>query len=128
MISALVLLYVIDLMYQKNNPRREYKDIYSHRDGGRRINFNQENFEQKIAPACAAVYIHNLPDKCFSKAKIDRSKAPVAFLLKLSDCLQEWERPSYKDHEGLSAERFDIKIENENLVFQAQIPLDQKKS
>lgn len=124
-ISSLAVLYVIDLMYQKYNPKREYRDIYVRRGGN--INFNQRYFEKDVVSACAAIYIHNLPNRCFADAKIDRSEAPVAFLLKLSDYLQEWERPSLRNSTGFSATQFDIKIGNGQLIFLAHIPDDKKE-
>lgn len=124
MISSLVILYVVDLMYQKYNPERKYSGPYA---GGSNINWNQINFESDVVPACSAIYIHNLPNKCFADAKIDRSKAPVAFLLKLSDCLQEWERPSSTKSKEVSATEFDIKIDNDQLILYADIPACKKK-
>ncbi len=124
MISSLAVLYVIDLMYQKNNPKRKYSDIYAVSSN---INWNQIYFDRDIISACSAIYIHNLPSRCFCDAKIDRSTAPVAFLLKLSDCLQEWERPSLNNPTGFSAIQFDIKIDDDQLIFRADIPDDKKK-
>ena len=123
-ISSLAILYVIDLMYQKYNPKRKYSDIYAVRSN---INWNQTYFERDVISACSAIYIHNLPNRCFADAKIDRSKAPVAFLLKLSDCLQEWERPSLTNPKGFSAAQFDIKIDNDQLIFHADVSDDKKK-
>ena len=124
MISSLAVLYVIDLMYQKYNSKREYTDIYA---VGTNINWNQIYFERDIIPACSAIYIHNLPNKCFADAKIDPLKAPLAFLLKLSDYLQEWERPSFTNQQGFSAAQFDIIIDNGQIIFHADIPDDKKK-
>jgi len=76
--------------------------------------------------ACAAIYIHSLPGKCFDHSKIDRSRAPVAFLLKLSDALQVWERPSIKNPTGFAASLFDIEVVNGELRFRADIPKSEK--
>ena len=124
MISSLAILYIIDLMYQKYNPKRKYSDIYAVMSN---INWNQTYFERDVVSACSAIYIHNLPNRCFADAKIDRSKAPVAFLLKLSDSLQEWERPSLINPKGFSATYFDIKIDNDQLIFHADISDDKKR-
>lgn len=122
--SSLIVLYVIALMYHKYNPKREYKDI--HLDGTN-INWNQTYFDRDIVSACSAIYIHNLPSRCFNKAKIDPKKAPIAFLLKLSDCLQEWERPSFASQTGYPASQFDIKIDKGQLVFYNELQKDKKE-
>ena len=126
MISALTLLYVLDLMYEKYNPERKYMDAFI---PGTNINCNQKYFMEDIIPACAAIFLHNLPPRCFDKAKIDRKKAPVAFLLKLADCLQDWERPSGNDTKGLASNLFDIQIEDSGkLIVYMNIPEKRKKS
>jgi len=115
-ISSLTVLNVIDLMYQEYNPERRYRDI---RENG--FNFNQDIFDNDIVSSCSAIYIHNLPSECF-KDKIDRSKAPLAFLLRLSDCLQEWERPSDENSTGLSSDKFDIEFDETNkLIFRIDL-------
>jgi len=123
MMSSLAVLYVVDLMYQKCNPKRKYSDIYADRSN---INCNQTHFEKDVISACSAIYVHDLPNWCFANAKIDRSKSPVAFLLRLSDCLQEWERPSLKNPTGFSATQFGIEISNEQINFRADIPDDKR--
>ncbi len=112
MISALTILNVTDLMYQKNNPKRETR-YYS--DGN--IDWNQEYFIKDIVPACAAIYVHNLPKKCFKNAKIDSQKAPLAFLLKLSDCIQDWDRPSKENIHGFPSSEFNVHVNNNQLFF-----------
>lgn len=117
-ISTLAVLHVIDLLYQKFNPRREYRDIFVGRS--RNVNVNQRFFEGDVVSACSAIFIHNLPAKCFANSKIDRGNAPVAFLLKLSDCLQEWDRPSLKVSEGFLASHFSMCSEKNEIVFKMQ--------
>lgn len=80
MASSLSLLYLLDALYEKHNPDRLRGPIYT--DG---VDFDQRYFERDIVSACSAIYIHDLPSNCFEEARIDRSKAPVAFLLRLSD-------------------------------------------
>jgi len=124
MISGLSVLYVIDLLYQKFNPRREHKNIYQ---PDSTINWNQKYFIQDIIPACAAIFIHNLDKSRFQRSKINPHKAPLAFLLKLSDLLQEWERPSLENREGYDAGKFDISIIDGNIIFKADIPEERKR-
>ncbi|MBW1786615.1 MAG: hypothetical protein JRK53_08385 [Deltaproteobacteria bacterium] len=116
-ISALSVLYIIDLMYQKYNPKRKYKKVIIER-----TDWNQTLFDDDIIPSCAAIYLHNLPSSKFENSKIDRLKSPLAFLLKLSDCLQEWERPSHDNQYGYSGDLFEIELKNDELLFYADIP------
>ncbi len=83
MLSALTVLYLVDLMYQKNNPQRI--DDYD---------WKQKDFENHIVSACSAIFLHNLSDDAFEK--MNRIKAPLPYLLKLCDELQTWDRPDQK--------------------------------
>lgn len=124
-ISSLAILYVIDLMYQKYNPERVSSDVYTETTN---INWNQTYFECDVVSACSAIYVHNLPSRCFVRAQIDPLKTPVAFLLKLADCLQEWERPSLLRPLGFPTTRFDIETHNGQLIFSANIPRNKKNN
>ena len=121
-ISSITLLNIIDLMYQQKNPRRKYEDIIENN-----VNWNQKFFDQDIVPACSAIYLHNLSSTCFEDKKIDIKKAPLAYLLKISDILQEWERPKKEDTMGISASNFDIRIVDEQILFTANISENRKK-
>ncbi|MFC2066775.1 hypothetical protein ACFLUO_06975 [Chloroflexota bacterium] len=125
MISSLALLNVIDSMYQHFNPGRCYETIYSSPNSD--IDWNRKYFEEDIIPACSAIFIHNLPLRCFKNSKVDPLKAPLPFLLKLCDCLQDWERPSYKKQRGLPADLFNIQIQNDNILFFADVPKREKE-
>lgn len=120
-ISSLTVLKVIDLIYDKYNPGRKKVNIYQ---GG--FNCNQKLFEDDIISACSAIYIHDLPGKDGCDIQIYRSKAPIAFLLRLSDCLQEWERPSFENLNGFSPAEFDIEIKGGCLILHANIPHERK--
>lgn len=115
-LGAMSVLYCIDNMYQLNNPNREYRDIFIGPS-----NWNQKFFNEDIIPACSAIYLHNLPKECFLKSKINCEIAPVAFLLKLSDTLQEWERPSGENVNGYSASLFNFDVEDSILYYKAKI-------
>lgn len=123
MISGLTILYVIDLLYQKINPKREFIDIF-YKDG---VSWNQKYFVEDVVPACSAIFLHNLPNECYANAKISPKKAPLPFLLKLSDCLQEWERPSKNNEKGVPADNFDIIFDNGKLIMFADIPDSRKQ-
>ena len=104
MISALTVLYLIDLMYQKHNPERKYNDS----------DWSQEYFETDVVSACSAIFLHNLRDDAFEN--IDKTKASLAYLLKLSDELQNWDRMQ----EGDSPENYDVDICNDKLYFKTK--------
>jgi hypothetical protein len=124
-VSALAVLYVIDLMYQEHNPRRVHRNIFT---PGRSVNFNQKFFERDVVSACSAIFIHNLSCSKFLHKKIERSKAPVAFLLKMSDTLQEWERPSLNNLNGNSANLFSLSVEQKRLLFKSTLTKEKKES
>ena len=113
-ISSLTLLRIIDRMYRDRNPHELEEDIYCQGDNG---NWNQRNFNSFVVPACAAIFIHNLPSDRFEHSKINPSVAPLPFLLRLSDNLQEWQRPSHDNLDGFDPSDFDIQIIGQKLVF-----------
>lgn len=123
MISGLSVLCVIDMMYQSFNPDRLRKDIFQPNSN---INWNQKYFEDAIIPACSAIYLHNLDKACFERSRINIKKAPIAYLLKLSDLLQEWERPSFDNKKGISPDKFDIDLRDGKMTFKADIPEERK--
>lgn len=111
-ISSLTILYLIDKMYQKNNPEREHKMIEV--DGS---DFNQDYFEKEIVSACSTIFLHALrPTDFFSDTK---NNSELAYLLKLCDELQNWDRPTKDFPEGDSAENYEIEIHKEKLIFRA---------
>lgn len=107
MLSALTVLYLVDLMYQKNSW------------------WNQENFKNHIVPACSAIFLHNLEDDAFKK--IDKTIAPLPYLLKLCDELQNWDRPSKKMPHGDSPENYDIDIKENEIIFMVKTEGVKKK-
>ncbi|HJH29593.1 MAG TPA: hypothetical protein C5S51_07870 [Methanosarcinaceae archaeon] len=120
MIGSLAVLSIIDLMYYTNNPCGKCNPTIVVINNVE-IDFNQRYFNKDIIPACSAIYIHSLESEWFEKhTKINCSKAPVAFLLRLSDCLQEWGRPS-GDNDGFDSEVFKIKFNGSDLIFNVNI-------
>ena len=117
-LSSLTILHIIDAMYQKHNPKKTYLDeiwhgikssltklhrIYAmHQEHNPKredddvdvdsSSWKRDYLKEDIVPACSAIFIHNLPKRCFARKKIDFHEAPLAFLLRVSDSLQEWER------------------------------------
>jgi hypothetical protein len=121
MLSALTVLYLIDLMYQKNNPQRKRQTVYD----ADYSDWNQQNFENHIVSACSAIFLHNLSDDAFEK--IDKNKAPLPYLLKLCDELQTWDRPNQNTPIGDSPENYDISIKNNKIIFKVKTEEDRSK-
>jgi hypothetical protein len=125
-VSSLAVLYLVDLLYQKYNPERVHANIFLQDPNKNAINFSQKYFEDDVVSSCAAIYIHNLNKEWFKDAKISQSNAPTAFLLKLSDTLQEWERPSKMNPTGYPASSFAITVKEKTLFLKANIPPERK--
>lgn len=120
-LSSLMMLNIIDLVYDKYNPDRGNGDfLIPHTN----LSCNQEYFINDIIPACTAIFLHNLDYHYFTNTKIDRNKAPIAFLLKLSDCLQDWERSTINNKKGYPSSGYQILIRDSKLFFSA--PQDRK--
>lgn len=125
MLSALTILFLIDKMYQQNNPQRICKYV----EGVDHSSWDETYFNQDIVPACAAIFVHNIDKKYFIDNRIDPQKAPIAFLLRLCDSLQEWERPSNKKPEGEPPDKFDISLDNDNhLIYRARLSQEHREN
>jgi hypothetical protein len=57
----------------------------------------------------------------FGGSIINRTRAPLAFLLRVSDCLQDWERPSGNDNSGIPSDHFDISISRGKMTLKADV-------
>jgi len=119
MLSGLAILKIIDLMYHKYNPRGHYHDVFTR--GG--INWNRSFFDDHIVSACSAIFIHNLPDGCFEAAPLRRERAPLAFLLRPADCLQDWWRPLWGNPDGFPDDMYEMRVDDGTLIFIASDPV-----
>jgi len=118
-VSCLSILWLVDLMYQENNPNRKWRKTVVNG-----VDYNQKYFVEDIIPSCAAIFIHNLPAKYFVDNKINQ-KMGLPFLLILADILQEWERPSQNNEKGYSANKFEF-LNLHPLKLKADIPCERK--
>ncbi|MBC2699185.1 MAG: hypothetical protein HF976_14095 [ANME-2 cluster archaeon] len=107
-ISALTVLYLIDLMYQSNNPERN-------NNNNNHSGWEQRYFENDVVSACSAIFLHNLSDDAFKNIK--KNKAPLPYLLKLCDELQNWDRPKTDMLNGDSPENYDVFIHDNKLIY-----------
>lgn len=122
-ISALAVLLVLDLLYARWNPTRAHESLVI--DG---IDWNQKWFETDNVSACAAIFLHNLDLKYFDKSRINPQKASVAFLLRLADTLQEWERPSKMNPDGFPDNKFDLEFDGNEIIYRADVDDGIKKN
>jgi hypothetical protein len=122
-ISALVVLNVIDLLYDEYNEERKREEIKV--EG---VDWNWLYYEKAIIPACSAIFLHNIKPEIFKESEfiIKYSKTPIAYLTVLCDTLQEWERPK-KDFDGYPAGLFDIRIDENSIIFKADIKHEKKE-
>lgn len=125
-VSAIVLLNLLDCIYQKHNPNRKPERIT---DAGK--NYDQRIFENDLVSVCTSIFIHNVDQGYLDKnpIKIDYNNAPLAFLLSLCDKIQEWDRPGSElsEKEVYGPEKFQIEVENNKLTMSMDIEEDRKK-
>lgn len=111
-VSAMSVMYVIDSLYEEHNPGHEARG-----PNMPRLNWDRTTFEVDVVAACSAIFVHDLPEPCFTHFPINRDHAPLAFLLRLSDCLQDWNRPSQEEPDGAGSSQFDITVSDNHLLF-----------
>lgn len=103
-VSALMLLRYIDLYYQMENPTRA---AYCEKASGDRVAmWGQDVFLDYVVPPAAAIFLHSIDGELFGENKISRDSAPLAYLLRLSDALQDWGRPCGHTPTGLPAAHY----------------------
>lgn len=120
-VSALAQLKIIDALYYRANPQRNYE--YIEYDG---FDFNQKFFDLDIVSASSALIVHNidLNYNGFSN-KISFKIAPLAFLLFVCDTFQEWDRYS-ENRQVYSGYDFDINCTHSSISLFVPMELEQK--
>ena len=119
MISALTVLYLVDLKYQECNPQGKRQSVIVDNS-----DWNRKYFENDIVSACSAIFLHNLPN---AFEKINKNKAPLPYLLKLCDELQNWDRPNQNKHQSDPPKNYDISTQNNRLIFKVNSEKDRDK-
>ncbi|GFO64116.1 hypothetical protein M1B72_11820 [Geomonas paludis] len=120
-VSSLLLMAHIDLCYKKNNP----SDIYEGNDE-QEVSWSRRTFRENIIPACAAIMLHDAHKTNFDLNKIDKDVAPLPWLLRVCDALQDWDRPRAGSRQGITAENYLIGIHDGFIDFRC--PLSRVKS
>lgn len=113
MVSALSVLYVLDRLYEYHNPDRN-TDMPANVQG---VSYGQQYFDNDIVSACTAIFLHDLDKKYFTDSKLTHEEAPLAFLLRLADTLQDWERPGKDLPKGRFATDYNISVTDSQLHF-----------
>ena len=111
-LSALIVLNLIDSLYAKYNPEREeHKKVYG-------IDWGKRCFDTQILNAVSAISLHDLLDRINI---IHFEKSPLAYLLVLCDNLQQWDRYSLgqRTYDPFS---IDIKFENKSIICKLLLP------
>lgn len=91
--GALTVLKVIDMLYTNHNPDHIDDDEELKEHDPRKAGWGRKHFDEEIVDAVAAISIHNLSRE-LRDGTIEYESAPLAFLLMLSDTIQEWDRYS----------------------------------
>lgn len=91
--SALFIFKIIDTLYTQKNPDHIVRDDELKEIRPDSAGWGREHFDTEIVDAAAAISIHNLA-KYLQPKEVDYETAPLAFLLILSDTIQEWDRYS----------------------------------
>lgn len=109
-ISSLLLLAHIDLCYKEKNPT-DRDDEYTDASWGR------SGFRNFVVPPCSAIMLHDAGLENFKRKKIDKQQAPLAWLLRVADALQDWDRPKRGKRDGFPVENYRISIDNDIVEF-----------
>lgn len=110
-LSSMILLKVLDVLYSVHNPKRIKK--YHQVNGN---DWNYKNFENEIINSSASIFIHNLPVILFKKTKINKKDHPLAFVLRMADEMQDWERMT-KNITYNTSDSYSIDIEYDKIYF-----------
>lgn len=128
LVSALLILKSLDEMYSRHDEEKRPKL------DDRLVSFHRKYFDNSVMEAAYAVGIHNLdfyPDKYRSSwtGKLyDADAQPFAFLLKLADTLQEWDKVQARDKTNyIKPDEIELQFEDGSIVFQNYPKLDELK-
>ncbi len=112
-ISSLLVMSHIDLLYKKNNP----SDLPEGVNSGNGLSWGRQDFYESIVPACAAIMLHDASMSSFEQKKIKKNVAPLAWLLRVCDALQDWDRPHRGNPIGTPSAQYSIGISGDTIHF-----------
>jgi len=107
-VSSILVMKAIDEKYRIMNPDQisDPNDPWSF-----------SNMTEQITNVCSAIFIHNLEA---NSLVWNFTENPLATLLKISDALQCWGRPSAKEPKGDSPEDYDVSFQDGKFAFYAK--------
>lgn len=107
-VSSILVMKAIDEKYRIRNPNQIS-------DPNNPWSFS--NMTEQITNVCSAIFVHNLEA---NNLVWNFTENPLATLLKISDALQCWGRPSAKEPKGDSPEDYDLNFQNGKIIFYAK--------
>ena len=127
-IGAMIVLKYMDSYFEKHNHCHhwEYGKI-----NGR--DYSYKIFVNQIINSCVSIFLHSIPRPTIGEKTISIDKSPLAFLLKLCDEFQDWERLKSKakqdkfiDNDTIKmdyhkSDKYDIEITDTELRFKAPV-------
>jgi len=118
--SSLTLLHIIDRMYEHINARRVHRECFA-QYAALLSDFNEDFFDRDVLSACAAILLHT--------ARLDGQtglvampESRLAYLLRLCDTLQEWDRPGLREPHGLDPDYFEIRLGQNGVTLIVHTP------
>ncbi|MBI5528805.1 MAG: hypothetical protein HY897_20945 [Deltaproteobacteria bacterium] len=115
--AIIVFREIVDL-YDDHNPDH-LSSMSATPDG---IDWSYKNIQNDVVPACAAILLHNLK----AVPKIGLGTTPLAYVLRLCDTLQTWDRPLVfgKQPKAVSpGSGCDINVAGVNIEFVAAVKI-----
>lgn len=105
-LSSMLIIKQIDILYNRFNPQR----ILNLPPQVGQPDWSQMHFYEHIVNACSAIFLHNLEDRFYHRNKLNISNQPLPFLMKLSDELQDWDRPGNSKRKMYTAKEYNISV------------------
>lgn len=104
----------LDCMYARHNPKR-----FAFKSESKRF-WSYKNFTTYIINAAGSIFLHNLDTSKIGRS-FNKNEHPLAFLLKLSDELQDWERIN-QDEQYFSASHYAIEFDATSNILKVYAP------
>jgi hypothetical protein len=97
-LSAIIMLNLIDVLYAEHNPRnlpQKFEETRDMEGNTTYLDWGRNWFDKEIVDAASAISLHNLVTKpIMDDLQINLERTPILYLLVLSDNIQIWRRHS----------------------------------